>query len=268
MEAIQGVDALFGNMLSALDALDLRDTTDLFVMSDYGFVTHEEPINLSHVLVDAGLKRAQDSTDVICIDTQIYVQEHDAEKIRQIAMFLQQQVWCGPIFTHHQPEGNQNLGRVEGTLSMRRIGNDHARAGDILYAYNWSAKANRWGIRGMASGGSGARHGSISPFELHSMLFAAGPDFKSDLTSRVPSGNIDVVLTTLHLFGIQPSDQHDGRVLSEALLEGPDPEEVYFRKEHIRAQSGKGTDRFEEVIQISHVGDTWYVDKGGVRREM
>ena len=94
------------------------------------------------------------------------------------------------------------------------------------------------------------------------MLFAAGPDFKSGVISRVPSGNIDVAMTALHLLGIQPSGQHDGRVLSEGLLEGPDPEEVYFRKEHFHAQS----ENFDETIQISYVGDTWYLDKGSVTR--
>ncbi|MBI1929726.1 alkaline phosphatase family protein, partial [Candidatus Poribacteria bacterium] len=267
MEAIRRVDAHLGEILSTLDTLDLRETTDVFVMSDHGFVTHEQPVDLSQTLVDAGLKAAKESTEVICVDTHIYVQDHDAEKICQIVAFLQRQEWCGCIFTRHPTGKNTKFGQMQGTLSMKLIGNDHERAGDILYAYNWSAGANRWGVRGITAGGSGAGHGSISPFELRSMLFAAGPDFKSGVTSHVPSGNIDVALTALHLLGIQPSGPHDGRVLWEGLHEGPAPEEVYFRKEPIRARSGRGKNRFAEMVQLSYVGDTWYLDKGSVVRE-
>ncbi|MCH8292528.1 alkaline phosphatase family protein [Candidatus Poribacteria bacterium] len=262
MEAIQRVDAHLGDILSALDKFDLRDSTDLFVLSDHGFVTQEQPVNLSEFLIDAGLKRAKESTDVICVDTHIYVQDHDIEKIRGIVEFLQEQEWCGPIFTRHHKDHDANLGQIEGTLSMKLIGNDHPRGGDILYSYAWNAKANRWGVRGTTAGGSGAGHGCISPFELKTMLFAAGPDFKSGVISQVPSGNIDVAMTALDLLGIQPSGKHDGRVLREGLLDGPEPQEIYFRKEHIRAQKRSNGFCLETLVQISTVGETWYLDKG------
>jgi hypothetical protein len=34
-------------------------------------------------------------------------------------------------------------------------------------------------------------HGSLSSFDLHNTLIAAGPDFKAGITSDLPSGNIE-----------------------------------------------------------------------------
>jgi hypothetical protein len=98
------------------------------------------------------------------------------------------------------------------------------------------------------------------------MLFANGPSLKSGLVSQVPSGNIDVGLTALHLLGIEPTGGHDGRILCEALTNGPNPEEIYFTKETIWAERENGTSPLKEIVQRSHVEDTWYLDKGAVFR--
>lgn len=264
MEAIRHMDDNLGRILSTVKSLTME--TDIFVLSDHGFVTHEQPVKITQKLVEAGLKTSEKSTDVICVDTHIYVEDNDADRIHQIVRFLQGETWCGPIFTRHSESSDQKYGHADGTLSLQLIGNDHPRAGDILYAYDWSCQTNANGIRGTSTGGSRCGHGSISPFELRTMLFANGPSLKSGLVSQVPSGNIDVGLTALHLLGIEPTGGHDGRILCEALTNGPNPEEIYFTKETIWAERENGTSPLKEIVQRSHVEDTWYLDKGAVFR--
>jgi arylsulfatase A-like enzyme len=60
-------------------------------------------------------------------------------------------------------------------------------------------------------------HGGGSSAEMHNTLIASGPSFKSDYSSNLPSGNVDIAPTTLHLLNIPVPDHFDGRVLTEAL---------------------------------------------------
>src|SRR5207248_2016692 len=93
---------------------------------------------------------------------------------------------------------------------------------DVLVAMRWSADKSETGAPGLlvAEGGKKGKgsHGSLSYFDMHNTLVAAGPDFKSGFIDELPSGNADVAPTILHLMGISSSVQMDGRVLSEALV--------------------------------------------------
>ena len=55
---------------------------------------------------------------------------------------------------------------------------------------------------GAATGGTVGQgsHGGGSSDELHNTLIVRGPSFKSDYRSKIPSGNIDIAPTILHLF--------------------------------------------------------------------
>ena len=164
MEVIRHMDDNLGRILSTVKSLMME--TGIFILSDHGFVTQEQPVKITQKLVEAGLKASEKSTDVICVDTHIYVKDNDADRISQIVRFLQRETWCGSIFTRHTASDDWNYGHADGSLSLRLIGNDHPRAGNILYAYNWSCQMNANGTRGTSTGGSHCGHGSISPFEL------------------------------------------------------------------------------------------------------
>ena len=53
---------------------------------------------------------------------------------------------------------------------------------------------------------------------MHNTQIAAGPDFRRGGTDDLPTGNVDVAPTILHILGIKPSQEMDGRVLSEAMV--------------------------------------------------
>ncbi|MEC9238537.1 MAG: hypothetical protein VYC69_07745, partial [Chloroflexota bacterium] len=106
------------------------------------------------------------------------------------------------------------------------------------------------------------QHGSMSRHEMNNILFANGPSFKSGITLEIPSGNLDLAPTILKILEISGTQDMDGRVLSEALADGPDATEVDWFTETHRAEHELGEDTYRQQITISTVGTTSYVDEG------
>ena len=111
------------------------------------------------------------------------------------------------------------------------------RAPDLLLTFPWSSDANAFGVAGSdiacTSGGAklyASDHGSMSPWNVRSTCLAWGVDFKRGATAPAPAGNVDVAPTILHLLGLDDRAGIDGRVLTEALLDGPDPDRSWCRR--------------------------------------
>ena len=65
-------------------------------------------------------------------------------------------------------------------------------------------------------------HVTLSRFDMHNTLVAAGPDFRRGAVDELPTGNVDVAPTILWILGVKPPRPMDGRVLTEALtIDGP-----------------------------------------------
>ena len=74
----------------------------------------------------------------------------------------------------------------------------------------------------------------------------------------MPSSNVDVTPTLLHLLGMTTAlTEMDGRPLKEALTTGPDQEQVAMETRPLRVKSGD----YSAVLQVSEVGGKRYVDK-------
>ena len=105
-------------------------------------------------------------------------------------------------------------------------------------------------------------HVSLSPFDMHNTLVAAGPDFRAGIVSDVPSGNVDVAPTVLHLLGITLPKEMDGRVLTEALKGSKIAAKPSApRKLEASAEIGK-TMVWRQYLQIAEVGGVEYCDEG------
>jgi arylsulfatase A-like enzyme len=61
-------------------------------------------------------------------------------------------------------------------------------------------------------------HATLSRFDMHNVLIAAGPDFRRGETDDLPTGNIDLAPTILQILGSKAPAKMDGRVLSEAMI--------------------------------------------------
>ena len=271
-EALRHDDAEIARVLASLDGLGLASRTAVLVASDHGFSTNTGGVDVVRALVDAGLKAALDSADVILASSgqaiALHVEHHDPDRIARIARLIQAQDWGGVIFTAGRAAGEAR-GAVDGTFSLELI---HAanfeRGADLVATFPWSSQPNAHGVAGtdLACVSGGARlyasdHGSMSPWNVRNTLFAWGAGVKQRTTVRVAAGNVDVTPTILALLGVDPEPGAptglDGRVLAEAIEGGPDPERVVAETRVHTTESGA----YRAAIQVSHVDGRRYVDK-------
>lgn len=261
LKAIRHVDQEFGYLLEGLNALGLKNQINLFVSTDHGFSTYTGGFNLKKLLSAHGLDK-----DVTVVANQIYVKDRNRDQIRSIVHLLHGQEWVGAIFTHASKPGIAT-GFVPGTLSFDLIHWNHDRSADILVDANWTSGTNAFGYAGTTSSSGTAGHGTTSPFDLKIRLLASGPDLKRGVRSEVPSGNIDLAPTILHVLGIEPPAAMDGRILTELLRNGPSPETV--KSEETTHQSTRIDSEITYKVQLKRisVGKTDYIDSTHVRRK-
>jgi hypothetical protein len=158
------------------------------------------------------------------------------------------------------------LGAYPGTVSFAAIGWDHPRSADILTSANWSDAENEFGYPGEVLTTGTAGHGSSSPWDIRATFIAAGPGVKRNVTSQVPTGNIDIVPTTFALLGQEVPAGLDGRVLDEVLTTGPEPGSVQFEVDPIVTSVELEGGLYELTVNRSRVGSTTYFDGSEVRR--
>jgi len=255
LESIRLVDAEIGRIIETLVAKGLRNKVNVFVASDHGFSTHTGGANPVALLVKNGLKADYQSDDVLLVGGAIYVKNRDQQKIRRVVELLQKTDWVGAIFTRasgpNKPEGS-----VLGTLSFDTIHWNHDRAADILVTANWSNDKNQYGYPGTTTLPGVAGHGTSSPYDIHAVLVAAGPDIKAGEKSFVPTGNVDLAPTLCHLQGIDPPDAMDGRILNELLRNGPAPSSIHVGQLTYRVQTKWTTGSYQLELSGSTVDDT------------
>jgi hypothetical protein len=268
LEAIRSSDDNLAAVLAALDRRHLRQMTDVFVVSDHGFSTIERKVELPGILADAGFKvctefKSEPQTGQIITvgnggSVLFYVVNHDASVVHRLVDFLQKSDFAGVIFTR-EPE--------KGTFTLGQVYIDSSNAPDVVMAFRWNDRPNKFGIPGMIdadwqrAAGKGT-HATLSRFDMHNTLVAAGPDFRRGEKDDLPTGNVDVAPTILKILQISDSRPMDGRVLTEALINGGDPP-VDKTGTHIleaTRQSSAGT--WHQSLKTSHVGTTTYLDEG------
>jgi arylsulfatase A-like enzyme len=239
----------------------------VFVVSDHGFSTIARSIDLRKILNDAGFgaktefENESKPGDIMLAgnggSVLFYVIGDDKTLIRRLVEFLQQTDFAGIIFTK-QP--------MEGTFDLRQatIQNDHAP--DVVMAFRWNESKNQFGIPGMIdadwqrAAGKGT-HATLSRFDMHNMLIAAGPDFRQGEVDDLPTGNIDLAATIFRILGITPPDRLDGRMVSEAMANAS-PTKPNVETKTIEATRDFSVGRWRQSLKVSRVGSTIYLDEG------
>ena len=289
LAAIKSADENLAAVLSALDQRDARGRTDVFIVSDHGFSTIKRSVDLRRILNDAGftakieeLRIAKDGNqsaggirdktefndqpkpgDIMLAanggSVLFYVVGHDKKLIRRLVEFLQQSDFAGVIFTKEP---------MEGTFGLTQALIQRGDAPDVVMAFRWTDLQNQFGVTGeidadwQRAAGKGT-HATLSRFDMHNTLIAAGPDFKRGQTDDLPTGNVDLVPTILQILGIKVPHQMDGRILSEAvaaptsLAPAPKPE-----AKSIEARKDFPSGTWRQTLKISRVGSTIYLDEG------
>ena len=276
LAAIKSADENLAAVLSVLDDHKARATTDVFVVSDHGFSTIRRSIDLRKILNEAGFaattefKGEPKPGDIMLAgnggSVLFYVIGHETTVTHRLVEFLQQSDFAGVIFTKEP---------MEGTFQLKQAEIQNAHAADVVMAFRWDHSKNQFGVPGMIdadwqrAAGKGT-HATLSRFDMHNTLVAAGPNFKRGETNNLPSGNVDLAPTILQILGIKSPQKMDGRVLFEAMtgsrnggLQSAAP--AASRKPErktIEATKHFQSGTWRQSLEISRIGSTTYLDEG------
>lgn len=268
MQSIKIVDQEFGRILDSIESKKLTDNFNIIVSTDHGFVTNVGKDGLVELLIKQGIKKDKESEDVVVAEGAIYVKDNNADTIRKIVALLQAQDWIGPVFTKGLKPGDVK-GWVAGTLSFESIHWNHPdRIADILVDETWDDRINGAGYAGASFSRGVAGHGGLSPYEVHIALLAAGPSFKKSYESELPTSNVDIVPTILHIHKIAVPASMDGRVMKELLTEKNTDAPLTVKKERIKTEVKFAGGKYSLMLERSVLGKYIYVDFAKTIREM
>jgi arylsulfatase A-like enzyme len=276
-EALRNGDREIAQVLAGLAAA----STSVLVVSDHGFTTNTAGVDVAGALIEAKLKAAPDSTDVILASSgqavALHVQDRDPDRVARLARFIQAQDWGGVVFSAERVDGafplelinlaNRDRGlanRDRGLANRDRGLANRDRGPDLLFTFPWTSRRSAFGVPGtdlaaVPAGGAPyvSDHGSMSPWNVRNTFLAWGAGVKRGITAPAPAGNVDVAPTVLALLGVEGEAGLDGRAVTEALAGGPDPEQVAVETRIHTAAAGA----YRAALQISTVDGRRYVDK-------
>jgi arylsulfatase A-like enzyme len=269
LASIENSDRQLGLVLDELERRGLRASTDVLVVSDHGFSTISRKTDIAVELSKAGFdaKRVapgglQKGAVLVAANggsSLLYVGDHDPEVSRRLIDFLQHQDWTGVIFSREAAEGTF-------PLSEARI--DSPQAPDVVVSLRWTDGKSANGTPGLqtsdlsASSDRVGNHASLSSYDMHNTLVAAGPDFRRGVVNTLPSANTDIAPTVLWLLGFHDEvSKMDGRVLGEALATEAPPLRSYEIKQ-LAAERGLDALKWKQYLRISEVNGVRYLDEG------
>jgi len=266
LAAIRSSDRNLAAVLEALAKKNARETTDVLVVSDHGFSTIERGIDFPGELRAAGFdavtafRQPPKPGQILVVGNGgtilFYIIEHDRAVASRLVEWLQHSDFAGVIFARE---------KFEGVFALESAQANTSDAPDVMVALRWNPKPNRFGIAGQimtdATRGAGkGSHATLSKFDVHNTLVASGPGFRPGMVSDLPSGNIDLAPTILHLLELASPHKFDGRVLSEAMTGGSAPPPA--ATETLEAARKFSSGQWHQHLRISRVGETMYVDEG------
>ena len=269
LAALESSDHNLGRVLQVLNEKHLAETTDVIVVSDHGFSTIRQNVNIAADLKSHGFHAARSFPapgpqpgDVLLVGNGgcvfLYVAGHDSELITKLVRFIQTRPYSGVVLTKAP---------LPGTFSLEDARIASANAPDIVLSLRWNDKRSPTGAPGELfcdappSSTNRGTHASLSRFDLHNTCIAAGPDFRRDFHDKLPTGNVDIAPTVLSILGVVPERKLSGRVLNEALVasSAPAPKVEHKRMEASWRSNGVG---WKQYLKFSEVDGVRYLDEG------
>jgi arylsulfatase A-like enzyme len=209
--AIASADANVRRVAETVATLDPTGERVLFLVgSDHGMETVDETVDLDTLLIDAGLKAAAGSSDVVVAPNGtaalLYFADPTGPLVAKVAHFLESQHWVGRAFVGD---------------ALAEIGLPTKRALQIAVTLRPDERANPHGVPGHShivrdslepkdSTGFG-QHGGLGRNEQRPFLFASGGGFAPG-TYRDRSSLIDIAPTVLRHLNLDTGGM-DGRPL-------------------------------------------------------
>ncbi len=253
--ALRAVDAELGRLEAGLRVAGRLEAFNIWVTSDHGFSTHTGGVDLDALLAPFAGELPDGTPRIVAGGGAICVRDGDPDTVARIVEALQRSDRVGAIFTRD--------GRVPGTLGLAVARWNHERAADILYSPAWTDAENLYGYRGTSAAGGTAGHGSVSPYDIHNTLIAAGPDLETGSELSLPTSNVDLAPTFLYLLGLTAAPTMAGRALIEALAAGPD---LPAEREPAEITAATPDGRYRAVARTSAAFGRRYLDAAAAER--
>jgi arylsulfatase A-like enzyme len=209
--AIASADANVRRVAETVAALDSGGEQILFVVgSDHGMETVDETIDLDGLLLEAGLKRAPTSSDIVVAPNGtaalLYFADPAGGLVAQVARFLETQDWIGRTFVGS---------------ALAEVGLPTGSPAQIALTLRPDDRANPHGVSGYSHivrdslepkdcTGFG-QHGGLGSNEQRPFLFVSGGGFVPGVR-RDRSSLIDIAPTVLRHLGLATAGM-DGRPL-------------------------------------------------------
>lgn len=261
-DAMRACDAALAHVLDGIDRRGIRDQFDIFLISDHGHSTVKHHRSLAEYIDRAGVALGTKLALTTASDF-VYAAPSNGEPpstrdLEPLVRWFQEQPWAGAIFG-----GTPEISRLPGVLPLSSLWNGHSNSRAPLLAVSplWTDEENERGVPGTVAAltehvALRSTHGSVSPYDLHALAIAAGPDFKEGVVSQTPTGAIDLAPTVLTLLGIDPPSHIDGRVIREGMR---NPQgDILEGKDEIITPEIAHPDFTPELI-LHRVGSTSYI---------
>ncbi|HXO01707.1 MAG TPA: alkaline phosphatase family protein [Stellaceae bacterium] len=211
LAAIAAADACVRQVFETVRRLDPSGEDILFITgSDHGMETISEAIDLTGLLVAAGIKAAPDSRDVVVApqgtSATIFFSDAARRRVPDAAAFLKRENWAG---------------RVVAGAELAQVGLPTDTALQVAVAMATDDRVNPHGVRGYCAIVANpddteskigfGQHGGLGDHEQSPFLIAEGGGFAAHTETR-PTSLIDIAPTVLrHLH--MDHDDVDGQAL-------------------------------------------------------
>ena len=211
---IANADRNAARVVEAVETTAAGDDVLVIVASDHGHETVEGVARLETLLVAAGLKQSEDSTDVVVasngFSANIYVADAARGRIADICRFLQGRDEVERVFAG---QGLADVGQSDkGALAIAVT----PRRSDAMNEFGFPGKSlafdNRLATETVVGCG---QHGGLGPYEQNPFLIVRGGGFKAGTRSDAPTSAIDIAPTILAHLGL-PFAGMDGKPLPKA----------------------------------------------------
>ena len=257
--ALYEADKQFGRLLDYID--QNQPESHLFVLSDHGYSTITESVDIKSEILSAGFNKKTDQRDILIApnggSTLFYFTNLDFVMIDDFVQWIIEQPWCGSVL------GSERIGDIEGTIPLKKLFLEGPRSPDIALSFRWNDAFNGNGFSGhvySAGGLPGAgTHGSMSRYEINNVFMCSGPLFRKSVRTLVPSGNIDLLPTMLKVLGIPLREGMQGRVLGECF---DDHQPLLSNTSYLQATRKVSNGTYRQELKISDINGIVYIDEG------
>ncbi len=266
LAAIKAVDDDLALVVSTLEKKKVRDSTDIFVVSDHGFSTIRRSIDVVTLLNKAGFRATKEFSEkpspgdiLVCGNggtVLFYVSDHDREVTQRLVDWLQHSDFGGVIFTRD---------KLEGTFPLNAIHLDNSQADCVMSFRSRTYDKNRFGIAGMIDAdwnrkaGEGT-HATMSPKDIHNLLVASGSSFGVGQEDSYPTSNLDLFPTIFQILEGRLPDNVDGRALQEAMPKKTSNPPAKTRMLEVSRDFPDG--QWKQALQITGFSNADYFDEG------